>query len=197
MTTRQIDAVVIGASAGGIDALMTLLMGLPAGWRLPIVTVLHLPEGRESRLAEVFAPRLTIPVREAEDKRPLAPGTLHFAPPGYHLSIERDRSFSLSCEPPVLFSRPSIDVLMSSAADAYASALAGLLLTGANEDGARGMANIHAQGGFTAVQDPAEAHVPTMPRAALASHTPDVVLPLTELRSLLLRLDSLDSPHAH
>ncbi len=197
MTTRQIDAVVIGASAGGIDALMTLLMGLPASWRLPIVTVLHLPEGRESRLAEVFAPRLTIPVREAEDKRPLAPGTLHFAPPGYHLSIERDRSFSLSCEPPVLFSRPSIDVLMSSAADAYASALAGLLLTGANEDGARGMANIHAQGGFTAVQDPAEAHVPTMPRAALASHTPDVVLPLTELRSLLLRLDSLDSPHAH
>ena len=197
MTTRQIDAVVIGASAGGIDALMTLLMGLPASWRLPIVTVLHLPEGRESRLAEVFAPRLTIPVREAEDKRPLAPGTLHFAPPGYHLSIERDRSFSLSCEPPVLFSRPSIDVLMSSAADAYTSALAGLLLTGANEDGARGMANIHAQGGFTAVQDPAEAHVPTMPRAALASHTPDVVLPLTELRSLLLRLDSLDSPHAH
>jgi len=197
VTTRRIDAVVIGASAGGIDALLNLLVGLPQTWRLPIVTVLHLPEGRESRLAEVFAPRLSIPVCEAEDKRPLAPGTLHFAPPGYHLSIERDRCFSLSCEPPVLFSRPSIDVLMSSAADAYQSALAGLLLTGANEDGARGMAHIHSLGGFTAVQDPLEAHVPTMPLAALARHTPDAVLPLLGLSSLLLRLDPLDSPHAH
>ncbi|MDB5829551.1 MAG: chemotaxis protein CheB, partial [Variovorax sp.] len=176
MTTRRIDAVVIGASAGGIDALLILLAGLPASWRLPVVTVLHLSEGRESRLAEVFAQRLTIPVREAEDKCPLAPGTLYFAPPGYHLSIERNRTFSLSCEPPVLFSRPSIDVLMSSAADAYEEALAGLLLTGANEDGARGMAHIHALGGFTAVQDPAEAHVPTMPLAALARHAPDAVL---------------------
>jgi two-component system chemotaxis response regulator CheB len=103
----------------------------------------------------------------------------------------------LSCEPPVLFSRPSIDVLMSSAADAYQSALAGLLLTGANEDGARGMAHIHSLGGFTAVQDPLEAHVPTMPLAALARHTPGAVLPLLGLSSLLLRLDPLDSPHAH
>ena len=197
MNARTIEALVIGASAGGVDALMVLLAGLPAGWRLPVVTVLHLPEQHESRLAEVFRTRLALRVSEAEDKDRIAPATLYFAPPGYHLSIERDRSFSLSCEPPLHWSRPSIDVLMSSAADAYTSALAGLLLTGANEDGARGMANIHAQGGFTAVQDPAEAHVPTMPRAALASHTPDVVLPLTELRSLLLRLDSLDSPHAH
>jgi two-component system chemotaxis response regulator CheB len=197
MTTRRIEALVIGASAGGIDALLRLLVGLPSTWRLPIVSVLHLPEGRESRLAEVFGPRLAIPVREAEDKGQLARGTLHFAPPGYHLSIERDRSFSLSCEPPVLFSRPSIDILMNSAADAYAHTLAGLLLTGANEDGARGMAHIHASGGFTAVQDPAEAHVSTMPLAALARHTPDAVLPLTDLRALLLRLDSLDTPHAH
>ena len=193
MSTHAIDAVVIGASAGGVDALMVLLAGLPAGWRLPLVAVLHLPEQHESRLAEVFRHRLALQVREAEDKARIAPATLYFAPPGYHLSIERDRSFSLSCEPPVHWSRPSIDVLMASAADAYGPALAGLLLTGANEDGAAGLASIHRAGGFTAVQHPDEAQVPTMPRAALACHAPDRILPLRELRELLLQLDS---PHA-
>lgn len=194
MTARTIDAVVIGASAGGVDALMVLLADLPAGWRPPLITVLHLPEQHESRLAEVFRHRLALGVQEAEDKHPIAAATLYFAPPGYHLSIERDRSFSLSCEPPLHWSRPSIDVLMSSAADAYGPALAGLLLTGANEDGAEGLACIHRAGGLTAVQDPDEAQVPTMPRAALARHRPDRILPLRELRELLLQMDSDHAP---
>ena len=191
---RRIDAVVVGASAGGVDALMALFAGLPAHWRLPVVVVIHLPENYDSRLAEVFRPRLPFAVREAEDKAPVAAATLHFAPPGYHLSIERDRSFSLSCEPPVHFSRPSIDVLMASAADAYGPALAGLLLTGANEDGAEGLRHIHRAGGLTAVQDPAEAQMPTMPLAAIDAHTPDFVQPLRQLRTLLLQLDSTHAP---
>ena len=156
--------------------------------------VIHLPEGHESRLAEIFRHRLPFPVHEAEDKAPVAPGTLYFAPPGYHLSIERNRCFSLSCEPPVLFSRPAIDVLMASAADAYGPALVGVLLTGANEDGAEGLLRIRQGGGLTVVQDPAEALVPTMPRAAIAAHAPDFVLPLRDIRALLLQLDSA---HAH
>ncbi|VTU38375.1 chemotaxis protein CheB [Variovorax sp. RA8] len=186
----RIDAAVIGASAGGVDALVALFNGLPAHWRLPLVVVIHLPGNHDSRLAEVFRPRVPLAVREAEDKAPVAAATLYFAPPGYHLSIEHDRSFSLSCEPPVHFSRPSIDVLMASAADAYGPALAGLLLTGANEDGAEGLLCIHRAGGLTAVQDPAEAQVPTMPLAAIKAHQPDFVQPLRELRNLLLQLDS-------
>ncbi|MGJ7490536.1 chemotaxis protein CheB [Variovorax sp. ZT4R33] len=188
---RRIDAAVIGTSAGGVDALATLLHDLPQPWHLPLVTVIHLPERRESRLVEVFAQRLSIPVREAEDKAPVAAGTLYFAPPSYHLSIEHSREFSLSCEPPVLWSRPSIDLLMASAADAYGPDVAGLLLTGANADGAAGLRRIHAAGGFTAVQEPSEAEVDTMPRAALALHTPDRVLPLHALRTLLMEFNAL------
>jgi two-component system chemotaxis response regulator CheB len=141
-----------------------LLHDLPATWRMPMAVVLHLPENHESHLAEIFAQRLPIAVHEAADKMPLAVGSLYFAPPGYHLSIERERSFSLSCEAPVLFSRPSIDVLMASAADAYGPALAGFLLTGANDDGAEGLYRIHLAGGLTAVQDPKEALISTMPK---------------------------------
>ncbi|RYY90964.1 MAG: chemotaxis protein CheB [Comamonadaceae bacterium] len=194
MTRPTIDAVAIGASAGGVDALMALLSGLPPGWRLPLVAVLHLPEQHESRLAEVFRHRLKLQTCEAEDKARILPATLYFAPPGYHLSIERDRSFSLSCEPPRHWSRPSIDVLMGSAADAYGPALAGLLLTGANEDGAEGLALIQRAGGLTAVQDPAEAQAPTMPRAAIARHRPDHILPLRAMRELLMQLDSAHAP---
>ena len=187
---KRVEAIVLGASAGGIDALMVLLDGLPASWRIPVTVVLHLPEEHESHLAEIFAQRLPIAVHEAADKMPLAAGSLYFAPPGYHLSIERERRFSLSCEPPVLFSRPSIDVLMASAADAYGPAVAGFLLTGANDDGAEGLHRIHLAGGLTAVQDPKEALISIMPNAAIARHTPDHVLPLRELHALLLQLES-------
>lgn len=187
---KRVEAIVLGASAGGIDALSVLLDGLPANWRIPMTVVLHLPEAHESHLAEIFAQRLPIPVHEAADKMPLAAGSLYFAPPGYHLSIERERCFSLSCEPPVLFSRPSIDVLMASAADTYGPAVAGFLLTGANDDGAEGLYRIHLAGGLTAVQDPKEALISIMPSAAIARHAPDHVLPLRELRTLLLQLES-------
>lgn len=188
---QALEAVVIGASAGGVDALLAVLPGLPATFSLPIVVVLHVPEGRPSLLAHLFGLRLPIAVREAADKEPIAPATVYFAPPGYHLSVETDRSLSLSCEAPVHFSRPSIDLLMESAADAYGPALAGILLTGANFDGAAGLAKIKQCGGFTVVQNPAQAQVATMPEAALRQHTPDLILDLKDIRSLLPKLEKL------
>lgn len=188
---HPVRAVVIGASAGGVEALLTLLTGLPGHFRLPIVAVLHLPPDRESRLAEIFQQRLPMAVREACDKEPITPGTVYFAGSGYHLLVETDHSFSLSCEAPVHYSRPSIDVLMESAADAWGAALAGILLTGANYDGAAGLAKIRQQGGITVVQDPAEAQVATMPEAAIRKLQPSFILPLAGIRHLLLELDQL------
>lgn len=185
----MIEAVVIGASAGGVHALLRLLSGLPDHFRLPVVAVLHLPEGRDSQLVELFRNRLSIAVREAADKEKIAAATLYFAGPGYHLSVEMDRSFSLSCEAPVHYSRPSIDVLMESAADAYGPSLAGIVLTGANFDGAAGLAKIQQRGGLTVVQDPAEAEVSTMPEAAIRKLRPNLILTLDGIHSLLLKLD--------
>ncbi len=186
-------AVAIGASAGGVDALLQLFSGLPPQFRLPLVAVLHLPEDRHSRLADVFSQRLALQVREACSGEPIQPGTLYFAPPSYHLQVEPDQSFSLSCDGPVHFSRPSIDVLLESAAHAYGRRLAAMLLTGASADGAAGLAAVAARGGFTAVQDPAEARIDTMPEAAIALRRPDRVLPLRALRQLLVELDRTSS----
>ncbi len=186
-----VEAVAIGASAGGVKALLQLFDGLPAHFRLPLFVVLHMPEDRNSGLSELFAQRLRMVVREAADKMPVEPATLYFAPPGYHLQVEAERCFSLSCEAPVMFSRPSIDILFESAAYAYGRALAGILLTGASEDGAVGLATIAALGGFTAVQDPAEAQIATMPQAAIGLHPPDRVLPLEQLQRMLVELNDL------
>lgn len=187
--SHPVEAVVIGASAGGVHALLALLSGLPTGFFLPIIAVLHLPKERDSRLAAVFQQRLAMSVREAADKEAIAASTLYFAGSGYHLSIEADRTFSLSCEDPVNYSRPSIDVLMESAADAYGASLAGVLLTGANFDGAAGLARIKQRGGMTAVQDPAEAQVATMPEAAIRKMKPNLILTLDGIRQLLVELD--------
>jgi len=186
---RAIEAVVIGASAGGVNALLEILPALSKHYPCPIVTVLHVLKGRQNQLAEVFQQRLQMEVREAGDKDELLPATLYFAPPGYHLLVEADRIFSLSCDPPIHFARPAIDATMESAADAYGEGLLGILLTGANMDGAEGLAAIGKAGGLTVVQDPDEAQVPIMPREAILARQPDLVLPLAEIRRLLLMLE--------
>ena len=186
-----IEAIVIGASAGGVEALFTLLGPLRKGFVLPIIVVLHLPEAGRSQLAEVFARRVSLPVLEARDKTRVEAGTLYFAGPGYHLSVEQDRSFSLSLEDRVHYSRPAIDYLFESAADAYGPALAAVLLTGANRDGARGLAQVKQRGGLTIVQDPAEAQVATMPLAALDIVAPDHILPLRGIGRLLVELERI------
>lgn len=186
---RGVDAVVIGASAGGLEALLAILTQLPAGYHLPLLAVLHLPSHGDSRLAEVLGARMNLPVREAADKERIQPGTLYVAPGGYHLLVEQDLSLSLSCDPPVHYSRPSIDVMMESAADAWGDRLAGILLTGANDDGADGLARIGQRGGLTIVQDPNEAAVRAMPQAAIARRAPGHVLGLAGIHALLLELD--------
>ena len=187
----RIEAVVVGASAGGVEALLTLLGPLRKGFVLPIIIVLHLPEERRSQLAEVFARRLALPVEEATDKQDIEAGTVYFATPGYHLSVEQDRSLSLSLEERLHHSRPSIDYLFESAADVYGPKLAAVLLTGANHDGARGLAKVKRHGGLTIVQDPADAQVATMPLAALNIRQPDHVLPIHGIGRLLVELERI------
>ncbi|MGF0237920.1 chemotaxis protein CheB [Rhodococcus sp. IEGM1300] len=186
-----VDAIVIGASAGGVEALLSILGPLRKGFALPIIVVLHLPDERRSQLAEVFARRVSMPVLEAHDKTVVESGTLYFAAPGYHLSVEQDRTFSLSLEDRVHYSRPAIDYLFESAADAYGPKLAAVLLTGANRDGARGLAQVKDRGGLTIVQDPNDAQVAIMPQAALEAHQPDHILPISGIGRLLVELERI------
>ncbi|PWE52918.1 chemotaxis protein CheB [Metarhizobium album] len=165
--TIEPEAVVIGASAGALEALSAILPALPAGFRMPVLVVVHVPPDRRSALAELFRAKCKLPVEEAEDKQPITGGTIYFAPPAYHLLVEVDRTVSLSSDEPVLFSRPSIDVLFETAADAYGPALIAIVLTGANQDGARGLKAVVEAGGTAVVQEPATAFASAMPEAAI------------------------------
>jgi two-component system chemotaxis response regulator CheB len=186
----EIDAVVIGASAGGVDALAILFDSLPAGFKPAILVVVHIPPDRPSRLAELYRQRCQLPVREALDKEPVAPGTIYFAPPDYHLLVEKDRTLSLSSDPPVAFSRPSIDVLFDSAALAYRERLLGIVLSGANSDGAQGLATIRRAGGVGWVQLPVDAAADAMPRAAIEAAGADLVLAVRDMAERLPQLRS-------
>jgi two-component system chemotaxis response regulator CheB len=182
--TPPAEAVVIGASAGGVEVLSMLLSALPASCRLSLIIVMHIPRERPSLLPEVFGSRCALPVKEAEDKEPIQPGTVYFAPPDYHLLVDRGPAFALSTDEPVHFSRPSIDVLFDSAADVYGERVIGVILTGANQDGAEGLAAIGHAGGRTVVQDPVSAAVAYLPEAALKQGPVDFVLSLPQLREL-------------
>lgn len=185
---NRIDAIVIGGSAGAIDALVILLPELCAGVPLPVFIVVHLPRNRPSLLVDIFQPRCALRIREAEDKEPVEPGTVYFAPPDYHLLVDQGPRLALSADETVHFSRPSIDVLFESAADAYRDRLMGIILTGANEDGADGLAAIHRCGGVTVVQAPASAESAQMVSAALKLTNADFVLHLDQIAALLRAL---------
>jgi two-component system, chemotaxis family, protein-glutamate methylesterase/glutaminase len=181
----RIEAVVIGASTGGVEALNEILPALPATFRPAVLIVLHLPRERPSLLVEIYEKRCALPVREADDKEPVEPGTVYFAPPDYHMLVEKSRQIALSTDEPVHFSRPSIDVLFESAADVYGERLLGIILTGANEDGAAGLHAIHRAGGVTVVQQPDSAKVPLMVVSALQRNPADFILSLPEIGELL------------
>lgn len=181
----RIDAIVVGASAGGIEALMTLLPALPARLAMPIFIVLHLPRDRPSMLAEIFAPKCSLSVCEAQDKEPVRPGTVYFAPPDYHLLIDEGPTLALSSDELVNFSRPSIDVLFESAAEMYGSRLLGIILTGANEDGAAGLAAVGEAGGIAFVQQPQSAQVKSMVLSALSRNPASHVLELEDISAVL------------
>jgi two-component system chemotaxis response regulator CheB len=186
----EIEAIVIGASAGGVEALAILFEALPAAFAPSIMVVLHLPADRPSQLVSLYQPRSRLPVREAMDKEHIEPGTIYFAPPDYHLLIEREKTLALSQEPPVAFSRPSIDVLFESAALAYGSSVLAIVLTGANSDGAEGLAAIRAAGGNAWVQRPDDAMADAMPSAAIARAGADFVLPVRDMAERLVNLRS-------
>lgn len=188
---QAIKAIVVGASAGGIEAMMQLFCPLPPDYPLPIISVIHMPDSHNSQLADVFQEWTRIKVQDAEDKATIQKGKLYFAPAGYHLLVEQDATFSLSCELPVNYSRPSIDLMMITAAQAYGKGLLGILLTGANLDGALGMKTIKAQGGVTIVQTPLEAKSGTMPKEAIKLQTPDLILGLSDIKNMLLRLGEM------
>ena len=160
------EAIVIGVSAGGLKALSAILPTLPANYPLPIMTVIHLPPDRKSIVAPLFQEKCALTVVEAEDKVPIKPGTVYFAPPDYHLMVEPHRVLSLSSEEPVLYSRPSVDVLFETAADAYGEGLIGVILTGASDDGAAGLKAVLAAGGTGLIETPEDAYATAMPEAA-------------------------------
>jgi two-component system chemotaxis response regulator CheB len=178
---HPLGAVVIGASAGGVQALRVLLGCLPKGFSAPIFVVQHIPPDRPSMLPELFASVCALPVLEAEDKQPIGPGTVVFAPPDYHLLIESRETLALSLDEPAKFSRPSIDVLFESAAAVFDKELLAILLTGASSDGSEGVALVRRAGGKAWVQCPSEAVASTMPASALALAGADAVLCLQDM----------------
>ena len=182
---REIEAIAIGASSGAVAALSRLLPVLPAGYRLPVCIVVHVPPQGPTNLAGLFQSMSRVIVKEAEDKEPLVGGTVYFAPPDYHLLVEKNRSLSLSRDEPVSFARPSVDVLFETAADAFGPALLAIVLTGANHDGARGLAAVASKGGMAVVQLPASAESRTMPEAALAACKDAIVLEVHDIAELL------------
>jgi two-component system chemotaxis response regulator CheB len=189
VSSRATKAVVIGASAGALEALSAILPHLPVDFGLPVVIVVHIPPDKKSAMAEVFRMKCEIAVREAEDKQPLDGGAVYFAPPDYHLLIEADRSLSLSNDEAVLFSRPSIDVLFESAADAYGPDLIAIVLTGANSDGAKGLKAAADAGATAIVQRPDAAFAPMMPESALALVPAALILSLDEIALYLQGAD--------
>ncbi|MFP5240438.1 MAG: chemotaxis protein CheB, partial [Acidobacteriota bacterium] len=190
---RRTEAVVMGASAGGWAAFSRMLTALPAGYPLPIAIVLHVHPGQGEDFPQHLAPGCKIAVRSAQEKDPFLPGVVHFAPPDYHLLVEWDRTLSLSADPKVCHSRPSIDVLFESAATVYGPGLLGVLLTGASSDGTEGIKRINELGGLTVVQDPDTAEHPVMPRSAILHASPRRVLGLDAITQLLL--DLAQRPH--
>jgi two-component system, chemotaxis family, protein-glutamate methylesterase/glutaminase len=185
---RRFDAVVIGASAGGVEAICALLLRVRVETRAALFIVLHLPRDRPSLLERVFQERCALPVREAQDKEPVAPGTVYVAPPDYHLLLDEGPRIALSTDEPVNFSRPAIDVLFESAADLYRERLLGIVLTGGNSDGAAGLAAVAAAGGSIVVQHPDSALVSLMPAAALQRNPASRVLSLEGIGRLLASL---------
>ena len=179
--TAPPEAVVIGASAGALEALSVILPALPADFALPVLVVVHVPPDKRSLLAELFQARCAIRVCEAEDKEPICGGAAYFAPADYHLQVEADKSLSLSNDEPVLYSRPSVDVLFESAADAYGPGLIGIVLTGANQDGAKGLGAVARAGGVTIVQFPQGAYASAMPEAAIAACPDARIMTLGEI----------------
>lgn len=186
---RKYKAVVIGVSAGGQKALKTILLGLPSDLTFSVIIVIHRHSDSDDYLEQSLNSECEIRVKQADEKEAINDGVVYIAPPNYHLLIEDDNTFSMSVEGTVNYARPAIDVLFESAAYAYGPELIGIILTGANYDGSRGLKKIKEMGGLTIVQSPETAEVGDMPRAAIAAVEPDHILPLKEIGPFLMDLN--------
>jgi two-component system, chemotaxis family, protein-glutamate methylesterase/glutaminase len=186
----QIDRlIVIGVSAGGLRALQKIFTTLSRNFKIPILINQHLPRDRPSSLATILQAWSHLVVKEADDKERIFSGTVYIAPPAYHLLVERNHTLSLSMDDPENHARPSADVLFESAADAFGKQLIGIVLTGASEDGARGLLQIKNRGGTIMVQSPFEAEAQTMPLAAIRLTQTQNILTLEEIVERLNRLE--------
>ena len=183
--TRRIELVAIGGSAGAIEVLRSVLSQLPRALGPAVVVVVHLPPDGPNLLHEILATPGGPPMKVAEDKEPVAPGTIYFAAPDYHLLIENGRTFALSLDERIHFSRPAIDVLFESAAAAYGDRMMGVVLSGANADGAAGLAVVAASGGMTVVQSPEHAEMSAMPTAAFQAVPDSISVDASALATLL------------
>lgn len=182
------SAIVIGVSAGGMHALSVILPELPEDFPLPVIVVQHMVPDADDYLVNLLDERSSIAVKEAQGGERITGGHVYLAPPDYHLLIELDRTFGLSQDCLVNCARPSIDALFESAADAYGDGLVGVILTGANEDGTRGLKRLKERGGLTIVQNPVTAESNCMPRSALEAIEVDYVLELEDIGPFLGRV---------
>jgi two-component system chemotaxis response regulator CheB len=185
----QFSIAVIGASWGGLAALSELVKGLPRDFPVPMAVVQHRSRHADNLLASLLQDLTPLRVVDVEDKEPLEPGTVYIAPANYHMLVDGGH-FSLTTDPLVRFSRPSIDVTFTSAGDAFPGAALGVILTGANDDGSRGLRHIVDRGGRAVVQDPATAESKTMPAAALQAVPEAQVVPIRDMAAHLVSLTS-------
>ncbi|MEO6720632.1 MAG: chemotaxis protein CheB [Ferruginibacter sp.] len=185
---RKYKAIVIGTSAGGLVALTTILQALPVYYPVPILVVQHRSKDQRDLLEEVLQSKCAIQIKQADEKEKIEGGLVYIAPPDYHLLVESDETISLSADEPVGFSRPSIDVLFESAAIVFRDKLAGIILTGANSDGSKGIEMIAKFNGTTIAQNPSEAQFSVMPKSAIETKKIKYILTLKEIQEFLLQI---------
>ncbi|MDP2724100.1 MAG: chemotaxis protein CheB [Bacteroidales bacterium] len=183
-------AIVIGASTGGFYALKRLITALPDGLDFPILVVQHISPNSDNFMAKYLNGISKLTVKEADEKEPILPGNVYIAPPNYHMLVEEDFTIGLSTEEKIRYARPSIDVLFESAVFAYGAQLIGIVLTGANNDGAHGLSAIKKAGGLTIAQLPSEAEADMMPQSAIDLAKPHHILPIDGIAKLLTELNT-------
>ena len=185
----QYQAIVIGVSSGGMNAMKIIFSQLPKEFGIPIIIVQHIGSHSENMWIKLLNDKSNIELKEADEKEKIEKGKVYIAPANYHLLIERNKTFTLSIDERVNYARPSIDVLFETAAEAYKNKLIGVVLTGSNNDGTKGLLRIKECGGLTIVQDPDTAESYYMPASAIASLTPDHILSLEKIVKLLIEID--------
>jgi len=190
------EAIVIGVSSGGMTALKFIFSTLPAGFNIPIIVVQHVNARSDNQWIELLNDKSNHTIKEADEKEKIEQGNVYIAPSNYHLLIEKDKTFSLTIDERVNYARPSIDVLFETAAEAYKNKLIGIVLTGSNNDGAKGIKRIKECGGIAIIQDPETAESSYMPASAIAACLsgrqviePDYVLSLENIVELLKKID--------